>query len=38
MHGFEYAALEIKNYLEGIIFSDIVSTVMIMLVSACFFS
>ncbi|MFQ6632810.1 hypothetical protein Gotur_012371 [Gossypium turneri] len=28
-HCFEYAALEIKNYLEGLIFSDIVSTVLI---------
>lgn len=30
-HGFEYAALEVKNYLEGLKFSDIVSTVLIML-------
>lgn len=29
-HGFEYGALEIKNHLEGLAFSDIVSTVMIM--------
>ncbi|KAL6182113.1 hypothetical protein ACLB2K_043536 [Fragaria x ananassa] len=29
-HGFEYGALEVKNHLEGINFSDIVSTVMIM--------
>ncbi|XP_052478949.1 DNA-directed RNA polymerase IV subunit 1 [Gossypium raimondii] len=28
-HCFEYAALEIKNYLEKLIFSDIVSTVLI---------
>ncbi|GMJ15023.1 SILENCING MOVEMENT DEFICIENT 2, NUCLEAR RNA POLYMERASE D 1A, nuclear RNA polymerase D1A [Hibiscus trionum] len=28
-HGFEYAALEIKNHLERLIFSDIVSTVLI---------
>ncbi|TYJ07689.1 hypothetical protein E1A91_A11G022700v1 [Gossypium mustelinum] len=28
-HCFEYAALEIKNYLERLIFSDIVSTVLI---------
>ncbi|KAM2301476.1 hypothetical protein ACFX1S_032376 [Malus domestica] len=28
-HGFEYAALEVKNYLEGLKFSDIVSTVLI---------
>ncbi|XP_019421599.1 PREDICTED: DNA-directed RNA polymerase IV subunit 1-like isoform X1 [Lupinus angustifolius] len=28
-NGFEYAALEIKNYLERMMFSDIVSTVMI---------
>lgn len=34
-HGFEYGALEVKDHLEGIIFSDIVSTVMIMLVSFC---
>lgn len=31
-HGFEYGALEVKNHLERLIFSDIVSTVMIMLV------
>lgn len=31
-HGFEYGALEVKNHLEGLAFSDIVSTVMIMLV------
>ncbi|XP_024175179.1 DNA-directed RNA polymerase IV subunit 1 isoform X1 [Rosa chinensis] len=29
-HGFEYGALEVKNHLEGLTFSDIVSTVMIM--------
>ncbi|XP_057449930.1 DNA-directed RNA polymerase IV subunit 1 isoform X2 [Lotus japonicus] len=29
-YGFEYAALEVKNYLERVMFSDIVSTVMIM--------
>ncbi|XP_062027309.1 DNA-directed RNA polymerase IV subunit 1 isoform X2 [Rosa rugosa] len=29
-HGFEYGALEVKNHLEGLAFSDIVSTVMIM--------
>ncbi|BAU00511.1 hypothetical protein VIGAN_10211300 [Vigna angularis var. angularis] len=28
-HGFEYAALEVKNYLERLFFSKIVSTVMI---------
>ncbi|EXC17779.1 DNA-directed RNA polymerase D subunit 1 [Morus notabilis] len=28
-HGYEYAALEVKNYLEALMFSDIVSTVMI---------
>ncbi|KAL9328666.1 hypothetical protein ACSQ67_003669 [Phaseolus vulgaris] len=28
-HGFEYAALEVKNYLERLLFSKIVSTVMI---------
>ncbi|XWS61838.1 hypothetical protein CRYUN_Cryun07bG0159800 [Craigia yunnanensis] len=28
-HGFEYAALEVKNHLERLIFSDIVSTVSI---------
>ncbi|KAF3974134.1 hypothetical protein CMV_002506 [Castanea mollissima] len=28
-HGFEYGALEVKNHLERLIFSDIVSTVMI---------
>ncbi|XP_012574546.1 DNA-directed RNA polymerase IV subunit 1 isoform X2 [Cicer arietinum] len=28
-NGFEYAALEVKNYLERLMFSDIVSTVMI---------
>ncbi|TKY70899.1 DNA-directed RNA polymerase IV subunit 1 [Spatholobus suberectus] len=28
-HGFEYAALEVKNYLERLLFSNIVSTVMI---------
>ena len=27
--GFEYAAFDVKNYLEGIVFSDIVSTVKI---------
>ncbi|XP_027361635.1 DNA-directed RNA polymerase IV subunit 1 [Abrus precatorius] len=31
-HGFEYAALEVKNYLEGLMFSNIVSTVMIIYV------
>ncbi|CAK9173084.1 unnamed protein product [Ilex paraguariensis] len=29
-HGFEYGALEVKNHLERILFSDIVSTVMIL--------
>lgn len=29
-HGFEYAALEIRNYLEGLLLSDIVSSIMIM--------
>ena len=33
MYGFEYGALEVKNHLQRLIFSDIVSTVMIMLVS-----
>ena len=28
-HGFEYGALEVKNHLEKLLFSDIVSTVMI---------
>ncbi|KAK7317076.1 hypothetical protein RJT34_01003 [Clitoria ternatea] len=28
-HGFEYAALEVKNYLERLLFSSIVSTLMI---------
>ncbi|KAL8170630.1 hypothetical protein V2J09_022434 [Rumex salicifolius] len=28
-HGFEYAALEVKNHLEGLLFKDIVSSVMI---------
>ncbi|PON67609.1 DNA-directed RNA pol I, largest subunit [Trema orientale] len=28
-HGFEYGALEVKNHLEGLTFSNIVSTVMI---------
>lgn len=28
-HGFEYGALEVKNHLERLLFSDIVSTVMI---------
>ena len=32
-HGFEYGALEVKNHLERLIFSDIVSTVMITLAS-----
>ena len=36
-HGFEYAALEIKNYLEGLILSDVVSAIMIMLVFKSFF-
>lgn len=36
-HGFEYGALEIKNHLERLIFSEIVSTVMIMLVSISLF-
>jgi DNA-directed RNA polymerase-4 subunit 1 len=31
-HGLEYGALEVKNHLERLLFSDIVSTVMIMLV------
>lgn len=31
-HGFEYGALEVKNHLERLVLSDIVSTVMIMLV------
>ncbi|XP_015901884.3 DNA-directed RNA polymerase IV subunit 1 isoform X2 [Ziziphus jujuba] len=29
-HGFEYGALEVKDHLEGLIFSEVVSTVMIM--------
>ena len=33
MYGFEYGALEVKNRLERLLFSDIVSTVMIMLAS-----
>lgn len=36
-HGFEYGALEIKNHLERLLFSEIVSTVMIMLVSIYLF-
>lgn len=37
-HGYEYAALEVKNYLEALMFSGIVSTVMITLVfTRCFF-
>lgn len=35
-HGFEYGALEVKDHLEGLIFSEVVSTVMIMLVSILF--
>lgn len=32
-HGFEYGALDIKNHLEKLSFSEIVSTSMIMLVT-----
>jgi len=32
-HGFEYGSLEIKNHLEKLSFSEIVSTSMIMLVT-----
>lgn len=36
MHGFEYGALEVKNHLERLMFSNIVSTVTIMLASIRF--
>lgn len=38
-HGFEYGALEVKNHLERLNFSEIVSTAMIMLVCVpCLFA
>lgn len=36
-HGFEYGSLEIKNHLEKLSFSEIVSTSMIMLVTLTVF-
>lgn len=36
-HGFEYAALEVKHHLECLMFSDIVSTAMIMSASTPYF-
>ena len=32
-YGYEYGALEVKNHLEKVLFSDIVSTVMIVCVT-----